>query len=83
MTHTVVERVSSFKSLEDVSWSIHMASVVSKAQQCLFYQKKLMGYQILKPLLVNFHICAIRGQVGTPACDDNSSENPWDASTRD
>ena len=44
---------------EDLSWSMHTASVVGKAQQCLLYLKKLIGYQISKPLLVNFYNCAI------------------------
>lgn len=60
----VVERVSSFKFLgvtmaEDLSWSNHIASAVGKAQQRLFYLRKLRSYHIPRPLLVNFYSCAI------------------------
>lgn len=58
----VVERVSNFKYLElnvteDLSWSINTFSAVGKAQQGLYYLKKLRSAHIL--LMVNFHNCAI------------------------
>ena len=44
---------------EDLSWGTHIASAVSKAQQRLYYLRKLGGYHIPRPLLVNFYNCAI------------------------
>ena len=60
----VVERVSTFKFLgvtlaEDLSWGTHIASAVGKAQQRLFFLRKLRSYHIPRPLLVNFYNCAI------------------------
>ena len=60
----VVERVSSFKFLgvtvaEDLSWGTHIASAVGKAQQRLYYLRKLRSSHIPRPLMVNFYNCAV------------------------
>ncbi len=59
-----VERVSSFKFLdltatEKLSWGPHMASVIRKGQQRLFYLRKLKRAKLPQRLLVNFYHCAI------------------------
>lgn len=43
---------------EDLSWSINTSSAVRKAQQRLYYSRKLRGAQIPKRLMVNLS-CAI------------------------
>ncbi len=58
-----VQRVPSFKFMglmvtEDLSWGISTASAVGKAQQRLFYLRKLRD-KLPKQLLVNFYHCAI------------------------
>ncbi len=60
----VVERVTEFKFLrltvsEDLSWSTNTASVVEKAQQRLYYLRKLKSAKIPRHLMVNFYNCAI------------------------
>uniref|UniRef100_A0A3B3HJX1 Reverse transcriptase domain-containing protein n=1 Tax=Oryzias latipes TaxID=8090 RepID=A0A3B3HJX1_ORYLA len=60
----MVERVTSFKFLgvtmtEDLSWGPHTASVVGKAQQRLYYLRKLKVAKISRQLMVNFYNCAI------------------------
>ncbi len=59
-----VERVSSFKFLgltvmEKLSWGSHIALVIGKAQQRLFYLRKLKRAKIPQKLMVNFYHCAI------------------------
>ena len=59
-----VERVTSFKFLgltltEELSWDNNTASVLGKAQQCLFYLRKLRKEHLPKRLLSNFYRCAI------------------------
>lgn len=54
----VMERVGSFKFLrltvtEDLTWGKHISLAVVKAQQCLYYLRKLRS--------VNFYTCAISG----------------------
>ncbi|KAK7921775.1 hypothetical protein WMY93_008677 [Mugilogobius chulae] len=60
----VVERVQSFKFLgvtvtEDLSWGDHISKAVGKAQQRLYYLRKLKSAHISRPLMVNFYNCAI------------------------
>ncbi len=60
----VVERVTEFKFLgvtvsEDLSWGTNTASVVGKAQQRLYYLRKLKSAKIPRQLMVNFYNCAI------------------------
>uniref|UniRef100_A0A3P9CV01 Reverse transcriptase domain-containing protein n=1 Tax=Maylandia zebra TaxID=106582 RepID=A0A3P9CV01_9CICH len=59
-----VERVSSFKFLgvtvtEDLSWGNHITSVVRKAQQRLYYLRRLRSAHIPRSLMLNFYNCAI------------------------
>ncbi len=60
----VVERVTEFTFLgvivsEDLSWSTNTAAVVGKAQQRLYYLRKLKSATIPRQLVVNFYNCAI------------------------
>uniref|UniRef100_A0A669F608 Reverse transcriptase domain-containing protein n=1 Tax=Oreochromis niloticus TaxID=8128 RepID=A0A669F608_ORENI len=59
-----VERVSSFKFLgvtvtEDLSWGNHTTLAVRKAQQRLYYLRRLRSAHIPRPLMLNFYNCAI------------------------
>ena len=59
-----VERVTSFKFLgltltEELSWENNTASVLGKAQQRLFYLRKLRKEHLPQRLLSNFYRCAI------------------------
>ncbi|KAK7895581.1 hypothetical protein WMY93_020906 [Mugilogobius chulae] len=59
----LVERVQSFKILEvtvteDLSWGDHISKAVGKAQQRLYYLRKLKSAHISRPLMVNFYNCA-------------------------
>lgn len=59
-----VERVCNIKYLgvnisEDLSGSINISSAVGKAQQHLYYLRKLRSAQITKRLMVNIYNCAI------------------------
>lgn len=60
-----VERVTSFKYLgltvmEDLSWGCNITSAVGKAQQRLFYLRKLKRLKLLQRLMTNFYNCAIQ-----------------------
>ncbi len=59
----VVERVTIYISgvtvSEDLSWSTNTASVVGKAQQRLYYLRKMKSAKIPRQLMVNFYNCAI------------------------
>ena len=44
---------------EDLSWGTHTALAVGKAQQRLYYLRKLRSAKIPEPLMVNFYHCAI------------------------
>ncbi len=62
----MMERVTDLTFLgvivsEDLSWSTNTASVVGKAQQRLYYLRKLKSAKIPKQLMVNFYNCAISG----------------------
>ena len=59
-----VERVSNFKFLgvtlkDNLSWKINTKSAVGKAQQRLFYLRKLKWARLPRNLMVNFYHCAI------------------------
>ncbi|MEL6802586.1 MAG: reverse transcriptase domain-containing protein, partial [Bacteroidota bacterium] len=59
-----VERVSSFKFLgvtvaDDLSWTTNTTSAVKKAQQRLFYLRKLKWAKLPQQLMVNFYHCAV------------------------
>ncbi len=59
----VMERVTIYISgvtvSEDLSWSTNTASVVGKAQQRLYYLRKMKSAKIPRQLMVNFYNCAI------------------------
>ncbi len=60
----VVEKVHSFKFLgvtitEDFSWSDNIASIVGKAQQRLYFLRKLRRANLPQKLMVNFYRCTI------------------------
>ncbi len=71
ITHTpltikdeAVERVHSYKFLgvtitEDFSWSDNIACIVSKAQQRLYFLRKLRKANLPQKLMVNFYRCTI------------------------
>ncbi len=71
ITHTpltikdeAVERVRSYKFLgvtitEDFSWSDNIACIVSKAQQQLYFLRKLRKANLPQKLIVNFYRCTI------------------------
>ena len=59
-----VERVSSFKFLgvtvaDNLSWTTNTTSAVKKAQQRLFYLRKLKWAKLPQQLMVNFYHCAV------------------------
>ena len=59
-----VERVSNFKFLgvtvaDDLSWRTNITSAVGKAQQRLFYLRKLKRAKLPQGLMVNFYHCAV------------------------
>lgn len=59
-----VERVSEFKFLglrvsEELSWSSNTTSVLGKAQQRLYFLRKLKREGLPKNLLINFYHCAV------------------------
>ncbi|KAK0145307.1 hypothetical protein N1851_015800 [Merluccius polli] len=58
------EEVSNFKFLgvtvaDDLSWRTNITSDVGKAQQRLFYLRKLKRAKLPQGLMVNFHHCAV------------------------
>ncbi len=71
ITHTpltikdeAVERVHRYKFLgvtitEDFSWSDNIACIVSKAQQRLYFLRKLRKANLPQKLMVNFYRCTI------------------------
>ena len=59
-----MERVSNFKFLgvtvaEDLTWKDYITSAVRKAQQRLFFLRKLKWARLPQALLVNFYHCAV------------------------
>ncbi|KAI2665051.1 putative RNA-directed DNA polymerase from transposon BS [Labeo rohita] len=59
-----VERVSSFRFLgvhlaEDFSWSVHTDKIVKKAQQRLFFLRRLKRFGVSPRILRTFYHCAI------------------------
>ncbi|KAK7882683.1 hypothetical protein WMY93_028857 [Mugilogobius chulae] len=44
---------------ENLSWGLHTASAASKAQQRLYYLRKLKSGNISRPMMMNFYNCAI------------------------
>ena len=64
INNQAVERVSEFKFLglsvsETLSWSSNTASVIGKAQQRLYFLRKLKEAALPTALLVNFYHCAV------------------------
>ena len=64
INNQAVERVSEFKFLglsvsETLSWSTNTASVIGKAQQRLYFLRKLKQADLPRALLVNFYHCAV------------------------
>ncbi len=60
----VVEKVKSFKFLgvtvaEDLTWGTNTASVLGKAQQRLYYLRKLKRANLPQRLMRNFYHCAV------------------------
>ena len=60
----VVERVNSFKFLgltmaDDLTWGTKTASAIGKAQQRLYYLRKLRRANLPQKLMMNFYHCAI------------------------
>lgn len=60
----VVERVTNCKFLgvtvaENLSWGINATSAIGKAQQHLFYLRKVKSAKLHQQLMVNFYDCAI------------------------
>ncbi len=60
----VVERVHSYKFLgvtitKDFSWSDNIACIVGKAQQRLYFLRKLRRANLPQTLMVNFYRCTI------------------------
>ena len=59
-----VQRVTEFKFLgvwvnDDLSWNSNTTSVIGKAQQRLYYLRKLKQEGLPNNLLVNFYHCAV------------------------
>ncbi|KAK0142739.1 hypothetical protein N1851_019322 [Merluccius polli] len=64
INNEVVERVTEFKFLglivsESLSWSSNTDSVIGKAQQRLYYLRKLKQDGLPQNLLINFYHCAV------------------------
>lgn len=75
-----VQRVPSFKFLrltvtEDLSWGINTNSAVGKAQQRLFYLRKLRRAKLPKQLLVNFYHCAIESVLTTAGTEEGGEDS--------
>ncbi len=61
---TPVEWVSSFKFLgvhitENLTWSAHTAAVLKKAQQCLFFLRRLRKFGMSLHILHSFYTCTL------------------------
>ncbi len=61
---TPVERVSSFKFLgvhitEDLTWSAHTDAVLKKAQQLLFFLRRLRRFGMSPHILHSFYTCTV------------------------
>ncbi len=59
-----VEQVSSFKflgvhSTEDLTWSAHTDVVLKKAQQCLFFLRRLRKFRMSPHILHSFYTCTV------------------------
>ncbi len=62
---TPVERVNSFKFLgvhitEDITWSAHTDAVLKKAQQRLFFLRRLRKFGMSPRILRSFYTCTVR-----------------------
>ncbi len=64
INRTRVEQVSSFKflgvhSTEDLTWSAHTDVVLKKAQQCLFFLRRLRKFRMSPHILHSFYTCTV------------------------
>ncbi len=64
INRTPVEQVSSFKflgvhSTEDLTWSAHTDVVLKKAQQCLFFHRRLRKFRMSPHILHSFYTCTV------------------------
>ncbi|XP_060737641.1 uncharacterized protein LOC132853721 [Tachysurus vachellii] len=64
INRTAAERVPSFKFLgihiaEDLSWSLNSSILIRKAQQCLYFLRRLKKSRLCYRILENFYRCTI------------------------
>ncbi len=79
---TPVERVSSFKFLvvhitEDLTWSAHTDAVLKKAQQRLFFLRRLRRFGMSPHILHSFYTCTVESILTgcITACYGNSTSS--------
>ncbi len=61
---TPVERINSFKFLgvhitEDLTWSAHTDAVLKKANQCIFFLRRLRKFVMSPSILRSFYTCTV------------------------